>query len=63
MYSLITLGLLASTAAAAPAPQLIDLTLGYSRGDSNAALFRYYENQDLLQGPCDIATGPDGNIW
>jgi hypothetical protein len=63
MYSLLTLSLLGATVAAAPAPQLIDLTPGYSKGDSNAARFRYYENPDPLQGPCDLATGPDGNIW
>lgn len=63
MYSLLTLGLLVVTAAAAPAPQLIDPTPGYSKGDSDPARFRYYENQDFLQGPCDITTGPDGNIW
>ncbi|KAL1604245.1 hypothetical protein SLS59_004039 [Nothophoma quercina] len=63
MYSLFTLGLLAVTAIAAPAPQLVDLTPGYSKGDSDSTRFRYYENQDLLQGPCDITTGPDGNIW
>lgn len=63
MHSVLTLGLLAAVAVAAPAPQLIDLTPGYSKGDSNPARFRYYENQDFLQGPCDITTGPDGNIW
>lgn len=62
MYSLITLGLLA-VAAAIPAPRLLDVTPGYSKGDSDPARFRYYENQDFLQGPCDITTGPDGNIW
>ncbi|KAF3008468.1 hypothetical protein E8E13_004363 [Curvularia kusanoi] len=63
MHSSLTLGLLATIIAAAPAPQLIDLTPGYSKGDSSATLFRYYENQDPLQGPCDLTTGPDGNIW
>lgn len=63
MYPLLTLGFFAATAFTAPAPQLLDLTPGYSNGNSDAALFRYYENQELLQGPCDIATGPDGNIW
>lgn len=54
--------LLLSIASAAPAPQL-DLSLGYTKGDSDPKRFRYYENPDLLQGPCDITTGPDGNIW
>lgn len=63
MYSFLTFVLLLGTVAAAPAPQLIDITPGYSKGDSDPARFTYYENQDFLQGPCDIATGPDGNIW
>lgn len=44
MFSLLTLGLLAVTAAAAPAQQLIGLTPSYSQGDSDPARFRYYEN-------------------
>jgi len=63
MQCILGLGLLAATVAAAPAPQLVDLTPGYSKGDSDPGRFRYYENQDFLQGPCDITTGPDGNIW
>jgi len=54
--------LLAASAAAAPSP-LIDLTPGYLKGDSNPARFRYYDNPDFLQGPCDLTTGPDGNLW
>lgn len=62
LHSFNTFALLAALAAAVPKPQ-IDLTPGYTEGDSSASRFRYYENQDLLQGPCDITTGPDGNIW
>jgi hypothetical protein len=63
MHSFLALGLLVSTAAAAPAPQLVDLNPVYSKGNSSLARFRYYENPDSLQGPCDITTGPDANIW
>jgi len=42
---------------------LLDLTPSYFKGDSDPARFKYYENPDALQGPCDITTGPDGNIW
>jgi hypothetical protein len=62
MLSLILKLLFAALATAKPTPQL-DLTPGYSKGDSDPVRFRYYDNHDLLQGPCDIATGPDGNIW
>ncbi|KAF2760422.1 NHL repeat-containing protein [Pseudovirgaria hyperparasitica] len=47
---------LAAVVVAAPAPEFI-------HGDSDASLFRFYDNPDFLQGPCDITTGPDGNIW
>jgi hypothetical protein len=63
MLFLFKIALLTAAVAAAPKPQLVDLTLGYSKGDSNPARFKYYDNPGLLQGPCDIATGPDGNIW
>ncbi|KAH3971150.1 hypothetical protein HBI56_204330 [Parastagonospora nodorum] len=54
--------LFAPVVLAIPAPQL-DLTPSHSKGDSDPARFKYYENPDALQGPCDITTGPDGNIW
>lgn len=63
MHSFFALGLFAATVAAVPAPQLVDLTPGFSKGDSNPARFRYYVDLNFLQGPCDITTGPDGNIW
>lgn len=63
MYSILIIGLLVTTAAAVPAPQSTDLTPGHSTGDSDPARFKYYENEDFLQGPCDITTGPDSNIW
>ncbi|KAH7067629.1 hypothetical protein BKA63DRAFT_522531 [Paraphoma chrysanthemicola] len=62
MLSLTALLLLLSSVAAGPTPQL-DLTPGYSKGDSDPARFKFFDNPDLLQGPCDITTGPDGNIW
>jgi streptogramin lyase len=63
MLFLLNLALLPATVTAVPAPQVLGLTPGYTKGNSDPALFRYYENPGLLQGPCDIATGPDGNIW
>jgi hypothetical protein len=63
MQSFFILSILAASAVAAPVPQLVDITPGYSKGDSSPARFKYFDNPDLLQGPCDITTGPDGNIW
>lgn len=57
-----TIALIASVAVSTPGPQLGILS-GYTKGDSDPTRFRYYDNPDLLQGPCDITTGPDGNIW
>jgi streptogramin lyase len=52
----------ASLVTALPEPQL-DLTPMYSKGDSSLSRFKFYDNPEALQGPCDITTGPDGNIW
>jgi len=47
---------LATTATAAPAPQLLP-------PPSDASKFTYYSPLTPNAGPCDLCTGPDGAIW